>query len=86
MYPATPARMINMIGWERILRNFLPLNWAFLNPGMEDLQTYVAEFVGDMAQVAYRMEFPTYFDILLLTAGITGKFEKSPSQYRSAAR
>ena len=49
------------------------------NPGMEDLQTYVAEFVGDMAQVAYRMEFPTYFDILLLTAGITGKFEKNMS-------
>ena len=30
MYPATPARMINMIGWDKILRNFLPLNWAFL--------------------------------------------------------
>ena len=49
------------------------------NPGMEDLQTYVAEFVGDMAQVAYRLEFPTVADILLLTAGFTGKFEKNTS-------
>ena len=49
------------------------------NPGMEDLQTYVAEFVGDMMQVAYRLEFPTVADILLLTAGVTGKFEKNMS-------
>ena len=49
------------------------------NPGMEDLQTYVAEFVGDMAQIAYRLEFPTIADVLLLTAGVTGKFEKNMS-------
>ena len=49
------------------------------NPGMEDLQTYVAEFTGDMAQVAYRLEFPTIADVLLLTAGVTGKFEKNMS-------
>ena len=50
------------------------------NPGVEDLQTYVAEFVGDMAQVAYRLEFPTFFDVLFLEAGVTGKFEKNMSQ------
>ena len=49
------------------------------NPGVEDLQTYVAEFVGDMAQVAYRLEFPTFFDVLFLEAGVTGKFEKNMS-------
>lgn len=49
------------------------------NPGTEDLQTYVAEFTGDMAQVAYRLEFPTIADVLLLTAGVTGKFEKNMS-------
>jgi len=49
------------------------------NPGMEDLQTYVAEFTGEMAQVSYRLDFPTYFDVLLLTAGVTGKFEKNVS-------
>lgn len=49
------------------------------NPGLEDLQTYVAEFTGDMMQVAYRLEFPTVADILLLTAGLTGKFEKNMS-------
>ena len=49
------------------------------NPGVEDLQTYVAEFTGDLAQVSYRLDFPTVADILLLSAGITGKFEKNMS-------
>ena len=50
------------------------------NPGLEDLQTYVAEFTGDMTQVAYRLEFPEYFDCLLVESGITGKFEKNSSE------
>ena len=50
------------------------------NPGTEDLQTYVAKFTGDMGQLAYRLEFPEYFDCLLLESGITGRFEKNSSE------
>ena len=49
------------------------------NPGTEDLQTYVASFTGDMAQLAYRLETPEYFDMLLLEAGVAGRFEKNIS-------
>ena len=50
------------------------------NPGTEDLQTYVAKFTGDMGQLAYRLEFPEYFDCLLIESGITGRFEKNSSE------
>ena len=49
------------------------------NPGTEDQQTYVAGFTGDMAQLAYRLETPEYFDMLLLEAGVAGHFEKNIS-------
>ena len=50
------------------------------NPGTEDLQTYVAKFTGDMGQLAYRLEFPEYFDCLLIESGVTGRFEKNSSE------
>lgn len=49
------------------------------NPGTEDLQTYVSGFTGDMAQVAYRLEFPELFECLFLESGLTGRFEKNIS-------
>ena len=50
------------------------------NPGTEDLQTYVAKFTGDMGQLSYRLEFPEFFDCLLVESGITGRFEKNSSE------
>ncbi len=49
------------------------------NPGHEDLQTYVAHFTGDMAQLLYRLEFPELFGCILIETGVTGKFEKNVS-------
>jgi len=49
------------------------------NPGLESSQTKVAEFVGDNAQVSYRLEAPILLQSLLLEAGITAKFEKNVS-------
>ena len=49
------------------------------NPGHESSQTKVAEFVGDNAQVSYRLETPVLLQCLLLEAGVAGKFEKNIS-------
>ncbi len=49
------------------------------NPGHESSQTKVAEFVGDNAQVSYRLETPVLLQCLLLEAGVAGKFEKNVS-------
>lgn len=49
------------------------------NPGHESSQTQVAEFVGDNAQVSYRLETPVLLQCLLLEAGVAGKFEKNVS-------
>lgn len=49
------------------------------NPGHESSQTKVAEFVGDNAQVSYRLEAPILWQSLLLEAGVSGKFEKNVS-------
>lgn len=49
------------------------------NPGHESSQTKVAEFVGDNAQVSYRLETPALLQCLLLEAGVAGKFEKNVS-------
>ncbi len=49
------------------------------NPGHESSQTKVAEFVGDNAQVSYRLETPVFLQCLLLEAGVAGKFEKNVS-------
>ncbi len=49
------------------------------NPGHESSQTKVAEFVGDMAQVGYRLEAPVLLQCLLLEASVSGKFEKNVS-------
>jgi len=49
------------------------------NPGHESSQTKVAEFVGDNAQVSYRLETPVILQCLLLEAGLSGKFEKNVS-------
>ncbi len=49
------------------------------NPGHESSQTKVAEFVGDNAQVSYRLETPVLLQSLLLEAGVAGKFEKNVS-------
>lgn len=49
------------------------------NPGHESSQTKVAEFVGDNAQISYRLETPVFLQCLLLEAGLSGKFEKNVS-------
>ncbi len=49
------------------------------NPGHESSQTKVAEFIGDNAQVSYRLETPVLLQCLLLEAGVSGKFEKNVS-------
>lgn len=49
------------------------------NPGHESSQTKVAEFVGNNAQVSYRLEAPILLQCLLLEAGVSGKFEKNVS-------
>lgn len=49
------------------------------NPGHESSQTKVAEFVGDAAQVSYRLETPVLLQSLLFEAGISGKFQKKVS-------
>ncbi len=49
------------------------------NPGQESSQTKVANFTGQSTQLAYRLEFPTFLDAVLLEAGLSGKFEKNVS-------
>lgn len=49
------------------------------NPGREESQTYVADFVGESAQLGYRLETPVFLDFMLLEAGVSGKFEKNVS-------
>lgn len=49
------------------------------NPGHESSQTKVAEFVGDNAQVSYRLETPIFLQCLFLEAALAGKFEKNVS-------
>lgn len=49
------------------------------NPGREESQTYVADFVGESVQLGYRLETPVFLDFMLLEAGISGKFEKNVS-------
>lgn len=50
------------------------------NPGTEDLQTYLANFTGDMAQLMYRLESPEYLECLLLEMGMGMRFEKNMSE------
>ena len=49
------------------------------NPGQESSQTKVANFTGQSTQLAYRLEFPTLLNSVLLEAGLSGKFEKNVS-------
>lgn len=71
-------RMLHHGGYFSILSGNI-IHTEAGNPGTEDLQTVVAKFTGDMAQFAYRLETPEYFDHLLLETGVTGKFEKNIS-------
>lgn len=69
-------RMLHHGGYFSILSGNI-IHTEAGNPGTEDLQTVVAKFTGDMAQFAYRLETPEYFNHLLLETGVTGKFEKN---------
>lgn len=71
-------RMLHHGGYFSILSGNI-IHTEAGNPGTEDLQTVVAKFTGDMAQFAYRLETPEYFNHLLLETGVTGKFEKNIS-------
>lgn len=72
-------RMLHHGGYFSILSGNI-IHTEAGNPGTEDLQTVVAKFTGDMGQLAYRLEFPEYFDCLLIESGITGRFEKNSSE------
>ena len=50
------------------------------NPGKEDYQTKVAEFMGESAFLRYTLESKGYFDdALFLLAGVSGRFDKTLS-------